>query len=263
MAATSTGAGSIRARVRAEMTDEIKTIARRHLAADGANLSLRAVARDMGMVSSALYRYFASRDDLLTELIIDGYDAMGEVAEAADAAVKDRADLAGRWIAVAVALRHWAVAHPAEYALLYGSPVPGYVAPQATVGPATRPVLVLGAILADAHASGLLASETSPPAPPLPRALRPEVRRAAGAVAAGLPEQAMARGLIAWTELFGAISFDVFDRLKNTIDERSAWFEYQTRCMVEYLGLTDAAPRGGQPAHRGTRTPRGASRPRG
>src|SRR2546423_663502 len=70
-------AASIRSRARAEMIDEIKAAARRHLATDGANLSLRAVARDMGMVSSALYRYFAGRDDLLTALIIDAYDALG------------------------------------------------------------------------------------------------------------------------------------------------------------------------------------------
>jgi AcrR family transcriptional regulator len=79
-------AASIRARVRAEMTDEIKAVARRHLAEDGANLSLRAVARELGMVSSAVYRYFPSRDDLLTALIIDAYNSMGEAAEAAEAA---------------------------------------------------------------------------------------------------------------------------------------------------------------------------------
>src|ERR1700734_4431123 len=92
-------AGSIRARVRAEMITEIKTIARRHLETDGANLSLRAVARDMGMVSSALYRYFASRDDLLTALILDAYNALGEAAEAADAAVTGRSQLRARWLA--------------------------------------------------------------------------------------------------------------------------------------------------------------------
>src|SRR6266487_4289282 len=101
-------ASSIRARVRAEMIDEIKSVARQHLAADGANLSLRAVARDMGMVSSALYRYFPSRDDLLTALILDAYNSMGEAAERADAAVADRGDLVGRWLAVARALRAWA-----------------------------------------------------------------------------------------------------------------------------------------------------------
>jgi AcrR family transcriptional regulator len=228
-------AGSIRARVRAEMVDEIKSVARRHLAADGANLSLRAVARDIGMVSSALYRYFASRDELLTALIIDAYNSMGEAAESADAGVTDRSDLVGRWFAVARALRAWALARPYEYALIYGSPVPGYAAPADTVGPATRPVLVLGGILADARAAGRLPEEARTPS--LPPALAAEVRRIAEVVAGGVDEQAMARGLIAWTELFGALSFELFGRLNNTIDERDAWFDHQMRAMVEWIGL--------------------------
>lgn len=117
-------APSLRARVRASMIEEIKAVARRHLASDGANLSLRAVARDLGMVSSAIYRYFPSRDELLTALILEAYDALGDAVEAADAGV-DRADLRGRWHAACRAARAWALAHPAEYALLYGSPVPG------------------------------------------------------------------------------------------------------------------------------------------
>src|ERR1700753_2568011 len=78
-------AGGMRARARAEMIDEIKAAARRQLASEGANLSLRAIARDLGLVSSALYRYFASRDDLLTALILDAYNELGETAETADA----------------------------------------------------------------------------------------------------------------------------------------------------------------------------------
>src|SRR3954447_21947125 len=223
-------AGSIRARVRAELVDEIKAVARRHLAADGANLSLRAVARDMGMASSALYRYFASRDNLLTALILDAYNALGEAVERADAAVADRADLAGRWFAVARGLRKWALDQPHEYALIYGSPVPGYAAPTDTVGPATRPVLVLGRILADAR----------PPAAgrPLPPGLAREVRQISDVVADGVDERIMARGLIAWTELFGALSFELFGRLDKTIDERDAWFEYQVQAMADWLGVT-------------------------
>ena len=80
------------------MIGEIKAVARRHLETDGSNLSLRAVARDMGMVSSALYRYFASRDELLTALILDAYNDLGATVEAADAAVTDRANLRGRWL---------------------------------------------------------------------------------------------------------------------------------------------------------------------
>lgn len=210
-------------------------MARRHLATEGANLSLRAVAREMGMVSSALYRYFSSRDELLTALIIDAYDAMGEAAEAADAAVADRADLAGRWRAVARAVRRWSLDHPAEYALLYGSPVPGYAAPTATVEPSARPIRVLSSILADGRATRRLARV---PSVVLPAALRDEIRHVADEfVVPGFPVSTMARALLAWTELFGAISFDVFGRLNNAIDERDDWFDYQTAAMIDYLGL--------------------------
>src|ERR1700751_1788393 len=118
-----------RERVRAELIREITEIARRPLATEGgAGLSLRAVAREMGMVSSAIYRYFPSRDDLLTALIVDGYNAIGEVAEEPDRGCPD-GDCPGRWLAVARAVRDWALTHPHEYALVYGSPVPGYQAP--------------------------------------------------------------------------------------------------------------------------------------
>src|SRR6476660_7497445 len=103
-------ATNIRERVRAEMTEEIKTIARRHLAVDGPNLSLRAVARDLGVVSSAVYRYFASRDDLLTALIIDAYNDLGDAAEQAEA-VFPRPDLFGRWSALTHAIRNWSLAN--------------------------------------------------------------------------------------------------------------------------------------------------------
>src|SRR3954462_9504215 len=117
------GSLSPRAQARLDTIEQIKQIARDHLAADGPNLSLRAVARDLGVVSSALYRYFASRDELLTALILDAYDSLGEAVEQADAAV-NRADLLGRWLATTHAVRSWALARPTEYALIYGSPVP-------------------------------------------------------------------------------------------------------------------------------------------
>lgn len=239
---TERSAASIRARVRAEMVDEIKSVARRHLAVEGANLSLRAVARDMGMVSSALYRYFASRDELLTALIIDAYNSMGEAAEAADAGFPDRCDLLGRWLAVASALRAWALARPHEYALIYGSPVPGYAAPADTVGPSTRPVVVFGQILVDARAAGTLpASRASAPGEDhLPPALAADLRQVTDVVAAGVDESSAARGLIAWTELFGAISFELFGRLSNTISERDAWFEHQMRAMAAWIGIAAA-----------------------
>src|SRR5215218_5168787 len=104
-----------RARVRAEITTKIVETARRHLAEQGpAALSLRAVARDVGMVSSAVYRYFPSRDQLLTRLIVDAYGAVADGAESADA-LRRRGDHVGRWLAVSRAIRSWAADHIQEY----------------------------------------------------------------------------------------------------------------------------------------------------
>src|SRR6266487_1323800 len=139
-----------RERTRAEITREIMNAARRHLATEGASgLSLRAIARELGMSSSAVYRYVASRDELLTRLIVAAYEALASAVEAQEAAAA-RNDLAGRWAAVCRAVREWALANPNEYALIYGTPVPGYVAPPATIAPAARVSSVLLGILADA-----------------------------------------------------------------------------------------------------------------
>src|SRR5688572_29714144 len=112
---------SPRARARARTMRDIVRIGREHLATEGAAaLSLRAVARDLGLVSSAVYRYVASRDELLTLLVVDGYDELGDAVDAALEQV-DRADHAGRLRAIGRAVREWALAEPATYALLFGS----------------------------------------------------------------------------------------------------------------------------------------------
>jgi len=228
-------AASIRARVRAEMTDEIKAAARRHLETDGANLSLRAVARDMGMVSSALYRYFASRDELLTALILDAYNALGAAVEAADAAVTDRGDLRGRWMAAAHAIRSWALARPAEYALLYGSPVPGYAAPQDTIAAAARTSAVLVRILADGHAAGAVAAPEHPLR--LAAAVRADLALARDQIAPGLPEELLLLGMTGWLQLFGTVSFELFGQLNNVIEARAGFFDQQMQLMSEVMGI--------------------------
>jgi AcrR family transcriptional regulator len=219
------------------MIDEIKAIARRHLATEGANLSLRAVARDMGMVSSALYRYFASRDDLLTALIIDGYNDLGRAVEAADAAVTDRARLRVRWLSTARAVRVWALANPAEYALLYGSPVPGYAAPQDTIVAAARTPVVLTRILTDGYATGAVCLPGNQPAPPLPGPVRADLARVRDQIAAGLPEELLQAGLTSWLQLFGVVSFELFGQLNNVIDARAEFFDHQMEQMAGLMGI--------------------------
>ncbi len=210
------------------MHQEIKEAARRRLAAEGANLSLRAVARDMGIVASALYRYFPSRDALLTALIIDAYESLGTAAAEAEAAVP-RDDLRGRWLAVCRAVRAWALAHPAEYGLLYGDPVPGYAAPPETVAPASTVILLLAAIVGEAPAT--------PAGPPLPDPVRADLRRLVEEQAADLPEERLDRALLAWTHLFGQVGFEVFHRLDIMIQARAEYFEHHMTLLAGLAGL--------------------------
>lgn len=220
-----------RARARIEVTAAIKEEARRQLAAEGAaKLSLRSVARELGMASSALYRYFPSRDDLLTALIIDAYDSVGEAAEVAHAASADAGPVQ-RWTTVCEAVREWALAHPHEYALIYGSPVPGYKAPDTTVPPAARVALVLIGIIRDARLGPGLAL------PVLPAELLPEAERMAGDFASDLPPAVAPALVAAWAQLFGLIGFELFGQFHRVVEDRAAFFRHAARQLALGVGL--------------------------
>ncbi|MFF6982762.1 TetR/AcrR family transcriptional regulator [Streptomyces sp. NPDC008343] len=228
MSSTTQGA---RARARLEVTAAIKDEARRQLAAEGAaKLSLRAVARELGMVSSALYRYFPSRDDLLTALIIDAYDSLGECAEGAHGKAADTGPL-GRWTAVAQAVRDWALRHPHEYALIYGSPVPGYTAPDTTVPPASRVGLLFIGILRDAHQDCGLTE------PPLSAELRPEAERMAADLAPDLPPATVAALIAAWAQLFGLVGFELFGQFHRVVEDRETFFRHAVGRLAQDVGL--------------------------
>jgi AcrR family transcriptional regulator len=221
--------------VRDELTREIKDAARRQLAEVGSGgLSLRAVARELGMVSSAVYRYFPSRDELLTALIVDAYDAVGAAVERAEASVR-RDDFGGRWLAASVAMREWAVANPQEYALIFGSPVLGYRAPTTTIDPAARVPILLLTILSDAAAAGRSAPAAGRS---IPRVIRADLKALRDTIAPGLTDEQLARAVMGWTQLVGSISFELFGHLNNVFHDYEAYFAFQLRGVADDLGLT-------------------------
>ena len=214
--------------------------AHRRLADDGAAaLSLRAVARDLGMVSSAMYRYVPSRDALLTLLIVEAYESLGDAVERAEGSI-ERNDLPGRFATICRAVRSWALAHPNQYALVYGSPVPGYAAPDDTIGPASRVPALLLAVLRDAQLaeSGTL-SESDDSAV---RAALAPLRGGNALSTHDVSDDLLLRGLSAWTELFGVVSFEVFGQFTNVIAgskrARTAFFEHQMRDAAARVRIT-------------------------
>ncbi|WP_354437799.1 TetR/AcrR family transcriptional regulator [Marmoricola sp. OAE513] len=224
-------ARTARERAREEITSEILSAARARLAEAGpGELSLRAVARDVGMVSSAVYRYFPSRDHLLTALLIAAYDELGAYAEAADDAVADRDDHAARWHATCNAVRQWALAHPHDYALLYGSPVTGYAAPQDTIEPATRVIRRLVEIIVRSVEAGRALPAAPAGAPPGFDASTAGAQEAISRfeIAADVseaPAELVGRTLMAWTNIFGTISFELWGHLVGSVDDHAAYYD--------------------------------------
>ena len=228
----------VRERNRAEVMAQIMAAGRHELAEHGADgLSLRAVAREIGMVSSAVYRYVASRDELLTLLIIESYNAVGVAVEHA---AKSGGSAAERFVAIAVAVREWGRAHPHEYALLHGSPVPGYSAPEDTVTPGTRvPTAMLG-LLIEEYAAG----RVSPPAEDCPP-VSPELSRQLDVVrdffGVQVPDEVLLRGIAAWTQVYGLISFELFGQFASTFEPATDLMEFQFALAAARVGFDRTA----------------------
>jgi AcrR family transcriptional regulator len=220
--------------VREELTSEILAVARDHLARDGAAaLSLRSVARDLEMAPSALYRYFDGRDALLSALILSAYGSLADEAErAADEAESSAVGDADRWAAVPRALRVWALARPHEWGLVFGTPVPGYQAPEDTVEPYARVAAAM--VRPVAMASG---RNPAPLRDPVPPALRAAVAPVAEGLFPGAPTETVVRAIEAWTTVVGAISLEVFGHWRNTVLDPAEFFEATLRDLARSLGL--------------------------
>jgi len=223
-----------RALARAELTRAILDRASAQLAEVGpAALSVRQIARDLEMASSAVYRYFPSRDALLTALIISAFDDLGRAVEDGDAAAA-RDDFRGRWSGLARALRRWAVAHPHDYALTYGSPVPGYAAPEDTIESGTRVARALMSLVRDAQQAG------RSPAAPTRAATEQELSSIAPLrtfVGAELDEAYAVRGLMAWATLFGNISLELFGHMFKGVLDYEAHYDTIVEQLADDLGL--------------------------
>ncbi|MFC8666030.1 TetR/AcrR family transcriptional regulator [Streptomyces sp. NPDC057199] len=187
-----TGTTTPRERYRAQVRTEIKERAWEQIATAGATaLSLNAIAKQMGMSGPALYRYFAGRDELITELIRDAYSSLADTLEAA---AESGADLP----ALAHALREWALADPHRYFLIYGTPVPGYHAPDDVTGIAQGIMVTL--------LDACVALPSDGPATPFDTHLESHRQWAGGHPA---PPAALHRGLALWTRLHGVLSLEL------------------------------------------------------
>ncbi|MBL8094524.1 MAG: TetR/AcrR family transcriptional regulator [Anaerolineales bacterium] len=222
-----------RSRVVAEyekMQNDIKTSARRQMAAHGtAGLSLRAIARELDVSAPALYRYFPNLDALITALILDGFNALADALEAAERTLpptEPRAQLR----AALLAYRAWALSHPIDFQLIYGNPIPGYVAPaEVTVPAATRQLEILGRITDRAFAAGqiVLRRELTE----IPPSVRAQLARIAEPY--GTSVEVLHTCMLGWTRIHGAIQLELFGHTPPVVGDPAAFYEQLVDALIE------------------------------
>lgn len=236
-------ATSRRDRLRMETTAEIKAVALRLMADGGPEaISLRAIAREMGMTAGAIYSYFATRDDLVTELTADVYNALVEAVETArDKRPAD--DVAGRLTAWADAFRGWAVDNPEGFRLVYGDPVPGYRAPadSAVTEAERRACAGLTDLVAQAWPD---AAKTQSSGNHRWSDFDPQAVTDLRAVYPKLPPAALALTMRIWGRMYGLVSLEVHGHLRTQTREPGKLYRAEIRDLLTSLGLRPRGRRG-------------------
>jgi AcrR family transcriptional regulator len=244
--------------VRAATVREIKDTARRLLIRHGpAAVTLRAIAREMGMTAPGLYRYFGSHEELVKHVIADIFselaDDLQEAIAAAGAAAAGEGpipELTAKMAAACLEFRRWALDHQEEYSLLFGTPLPGVDERDEIIDECGRKFggtfFTLFLELWQRNPFPVPAAGEIDPG------LRGQLESYRDRIGAGLPEAELPAGAVlaflrCWTKLYGAVTLEAFGHLRFALDDAAPMFEYTLTEMAAQLGLTYPPPPAGDP----------------
>jgi AcrR family transcriptional regulator len=228
-----------RDRVRAATTEEIKQTARHILVGQGpAAVSLRAIAREMGMTAPALYRYFGSREDLIRHVIGDIFTELADDISYAihNAALATGGDMTAKMIAAGREFRRWSLHHQGEFALIFGSPLPGLEDGRGDFADEggrrfAGTFFGLFAELWQRSPFPVVADGALDPG------LRAQLERFRAAIGSDIPLGAMLAFLRCWMKLYGAVSMEMFGHLSFALEDAAPMFDITLAEMAEAVGL--------------------------
>jgi AcrR family transcriptional regulator len=229
---TTAAAPTRRERQRSATLNEIKQTARRLVVEGGPTaISLRAIARDLGMSAAALYRYFPSLEALVAEVCADIYDELRDTVTG----VTGETGAAAQLIDMARGFRRWSIAHPQEFALLFGTPVPGVAQMEEDCVSEDHPAARFGAVFMMPFAR--LWQELDIPPSPDDDALRERLAPMYVAHGDALPPAAMYALLVGWIRLYGLVALEVFGHLRWAVTDVEPLFEAELAAFVRDLAV--------------------------
>ncbi len=217
-----------------DMSSQIKAAARQQMAQHGtAGIALRAIARELGITAPAIYNYFPRLDDLITALIVDAFTALAEAIEAAE--VGAPGDTCGsKILAMCLAYRRWAVEHPVDFQLIYGNPIPGYVAPaEITVPLARRPFDGLFRLFLEAYQSGELAVPVE--YTPVPASIAAHVATWLPTAGYDFPDALLCLLMSGWARIHGMVMLELFEHLGPVVGDTEAFFRHEVEAFWRQL----------------------------
>lgn len=218
------------------LAQEIKTVAYRQIAANGAaSLSLRAIARELNVTAPAIYNYYSRRDDLVTALIVDSYNSLADALQSARDAAPET-DYAAQLMGTLIAYRAWALEHPEEYSLIFGTPIPDYQAPaEITTPAATRGMDTIIGILEAAEGAGALdlTPTTGALSPPLREALLTWKHRRGYSASI----QVMYLSQVGWGRIHGLVMLEIYNHLAPFFYDTDALYQAEADSLLRLAGL--------------------------
>jgi AcrR family transcriptional regulator len=219
------------------MPSQIKAAARQQMAQQGtAGIALRGIARELGITAPAIYNYFPRLDDLITALIVDGFNALADAIEAAEIATPGES-CGPKILAMCLAYRRWAVEHPVDFQLIYGNPIPGYEAPaEVTVPLARRPFDGLFRLFLEAYQSGELVVPAEHEL--VPASIRAHFAGWLPTAGYDFPDALLCLLMSGWARIHGMVMLELFEHLGPVVGDTAAFYRYEVEAMLSHLGLS-------------------------
>lgn len=221
---------------RSDMIEQIKATATSQMATHGtAGLSLRGIARELNITAPAIYNYFPTLDDLITALIVDAFKSIAQAMSMA-ATVNDKGSVASRIFASGMAYRQWAIDHPMQFQLIYGNPIPNYVAPAEITGPLAR--LPFEGLMQDftrAYETGeMRLPETCNP---LPQGVSEPIKGYVQRVGFDVPEPVVYVIMSSWARLHGIVMLELFQHITPILGNTGEFYKHELIGFLKSLNL--------------------------